>query len=125
MTIGLKVSKEGVKVREAKEVDLIINSGVNSPKVFMSGVGTVRGQGATLEHTTIIHGLRYSPSYLVYLNLGTDESPKWYFNEVLGLGAPSPGFYVYSKDNTLEVWMSSGTLGERWKFNYFIFYEEL
>jgi len=125
MATGIKISKEGINVKEAKETDLIINSEIDSPKVYLSGVDTVSGQGATQEHTVITHDLGYAPAYLVFLNLGTDNDPKWYVNEVLGVPAPTPGFFVYSKDTTLEVWMSSGTPGQKWKFHYFIFYEEL
>lgn len=69
---GIKISKDGISVLTATEIQLAFTSKRQMLKEFMSGTGTLTLTGGTTDATaTITHNLGYRAAFFVFANFPT------------------------------------------------------
>lgn len=78
---GIKISKPGYDVKTADKKDLILDSELNSLKIWMTGsvnisVSQANG-GAGTGSADVAHNLGYAPFYLVYFKI-KDANKLWF-----------------------------------------------
>jgi hypothetical protein len=64
MAYGLKISKPGVDVDSATNVQTVFNSENNTFKIFMGAT--------TTSATSFAHGLSYPPAFMYFVKSGTN-----------------------------------------------------
>ena len=131
---GIKVSQPGFDVKTAKKEELVFSSEYDTPKVFISGSGTVlvpfnadiwTPGSATVE---IAHNLNYLPAFFVFVN-----NPVWADSGRLtpytwrAIGSPSHNQPNYSVDTTkLYIKFYNPDIANKtFSYRYFIFYNQL
>lgn len=124
-TNGFRVAKPGRKAASSNPDDLSYTSENISPKIFLSGIGTLTTNNDGKAKIDIFHGLGYSPQVLGYytptISIANDSFPmpnSW------GL-IDNTFIRIFSNQQTVTIEIIFGFSQRLYKYKYFIFADPL
>lgn len=119
---GIKISKDGVDVLSAAEIDLVFTSKYKTFKVIQTGTwsGNIAGAGGNVT-VDISHSLGYDPGSLVFMNIGSKRFLTSHYATTDNQSVTSDVFAI--TNNTIRIYLdaSLGTFSGTITGRYYIF----
>lgn len=126
---GLKISKPGVDVKTAADVDLYFSSKFDTLKgKAVGGASMDFLAGNTTQNLDISHGLSYTPKYFVLVKIsGNVAVPLRYANLFAEMDSRIAVISVFADTSKVRITVNGFTGGSNVtiNFKYYIFYNQL
>lgn len=119
---GIKISKDGVDVLSAAEIDLVFTSKYKTFKVIQTGTwsGNIASAGGNVT-VDISHSLGYDPGSLVFMNIGSKRFLTSHYATTDNQSVTSDVFALDNNKIRIYLDASLGTFSGTITGRYYIF----